>query len=165
MSWSPDGRSGLLRDPARPCEANTRTQPKDRSRLGALLHRRKEVWRGQQVLIDRLEVRLQGLEADNAALGSEQQPSKAERQLQKELVALQQTLDAEVERRRQHARNNRSLGGRVVQTDRCRRQRDHLQEAVELRTVQAASRRQAWQRRHNSVRRNVSRLRSRRLRR
>ncbi|MEA5410268.1 hypothetical protein VB737_00670 [Synechococcus sp. BA-120 BA3] len=117
------------------------------------------------MLIDRLEVRLQGLEADNAALGSEQQPSKAERQLQKELVALQQTLDAEVERRRQLARNNHSLGGRVAHTDRYRRQRADLQEGVELRTVQAASRRQAWQRRHNSVRRNVSRLRSRRLRR
>lgn len=63
MSWSPAGRTGLLRDPARPCEANTRTQPKDRSRLRALLHSLNEVWRGQQVLIDRLEVRLQGLAA------------------------------------------------------------------------------------------------------
>lgn len=123
-------RTGLLSDYARQCEENTRTQQKDRSRLRALLHQLKEVLRGKQVMIDRLEARLQVLEAENAALRSEQQQSRAELQLQKELVALQRALEATEERRRQLARNNQSLGGRVAHTDRYRRQRDELQEVL-----------------------------------
>jgi chromosome segregation ATPase len=123
-------RTGLLRDIARQCEANSLTQQKERSRLGALLQKLKQALRGQQIKIDRLQARLQALEAENAALRSEQQQSKAELQLQKELVALQRALEATEERRRQLARNNQSLGGRVAHSDRYRRQRDELQEAL-----------------------------------
>lgn len=135
-------RTGLLRDFARLCEENVLNQQKERSRLGALLHKLKEVLRGKQVYIERLEVRLKALEADNAALRSEQQQSKAERQLEKELAALQGAFDAEVERRKQLARNNQSLGGRVAHTNRYRRERDELQDAlrIERQTSQALRR-------------------------
>lgn len=135
-------RTGLLRDFARLCEENALNQQKERSRLGALLHKLKEVLRGKQVYIERLEVRLKALEADNAALRSEQQQSKAERQLEKELAALQGAFDAEVERRKQLARNNQSLGGRVAHTNRYRRERDELQDAlrIERQTSQALRR-------------------------
>lgn len=88
--------------------------------------------RGKQVYIERLEARLRALEAENAALRSEQQQSKAERQLEKELAALQRAFDAEVERRKQLARNNQSLGGRVAHTNRYRRERDELSEALKI---------------------------------
>ncbi len=129
-------RTGLLRDYARQCEENTRTQQKERSRLGALLHTLKEALRGKQVQIERLEARLRLLEAENATLRSEQQQSKAELQLQKELVALQRALESEVERRKQLARNNQSLGGRVAHANRYRRERDELRQQLEqLRTA------------------------------
>jgi hypothetical protein len=125
-------RTGLLRDYARLCEENAFEQKKERSRLGALLRKLKEVLRGKQVSIERLEARLRALEAENGALRSEQQQSKAERQLEKELAALQRAFETEVERRKQLARNNQSLGGRVAHTNRYRRERDELSEALKI---------------------------------
>ncbi|MCP9790456.1 hypothetical protein KBZ20_01930 [Vulcanococcus limneticus Candia 3F8] len=132
-------RTGLLREFARLCEENALAQKQARSRLGALLQKLKEALRGKQVEVDRLGRRIQALEAENAALRSEQQQSKAELQVQKELEALQRALDAEVERRKQLARNNQSLGGRVAHTNRYRRERDELREAlrIERQTSQA----------------------------
>ncbi len=121
------------------CEENALIQKQERSRLGALLQKLKEALRGKQVEVDRLGRRIQALEAENAALRSEQQQSKAELQVQKELEALQRAFDAEVERRKQLARNNQSLGGRVAHTNRYRRERDELREAlrIEQQTSQA----------------------------
>ncbi len=132
-------RTGLLREFARLCEENALAQKQARSRLGALLQKLKEALRGKQVEVDRLGRRIQALEAENAALHSEQQQSKAELQVQKELEALQRAFEAEVERRKQLARNNQSLGGRVAHTNRYRRERDELREAlrIEQQTSQA----------------------------
>jgi hypothetical protein len=76
------------------------------------------------------------------ALRSEQQQSKAELQLQKELDALRRAYGAEVERRKQLAKNDQSLGGRVAHSNRYRRERDELQEAlrIERQTSQALRR-------------------------
>ncbi len=125
-------RTGLLRDFARLCEQNALTQQQDRSRLGALLQKLKEALRGKQVEVDRLTKRLQALEAENALLRSQQQQSQAELQLQQELEALQRAFEAEVERRKQLARNNQSLGGRVAHSNRYRRERDELREALTI---------------------------------
>ncbi len=125
-------RTGLLRDLAHRCEANALQQRQTRSRLEALMHRLKQALRGKQVEVDRLTARLSALEAENQALRSEQQHSLAELQLQKELEELQRAYAAEVERRRQLARNNQSLGGRVAHTNRFRRERDDLQEALRI---------------------------------
>lgn len=132
-------RTGLLREFARLCEENAFAQKQARSRLGALLQKLKEALRGKQVEVDRLSQRIQALEAENAALRSEQQQSKAELQVQKELEALQRAFEAEVERRKQLARNNQSLGGRVAHSNRYRRERDELREAlrIEQQTSQA----------------------------
>lgn len=132
-------RTGLLREFARRCEENALAQKQARTRLGALLQKLKEALRGKQVEVDRLSRRIQALEAENAALRSEQQQSKAELQMEKELEALQRAFEAEVERRKQLARNNQSLGGRVAHTNRYRRERDELREAlrIEQRTSQA----------------------------
>ena len=84
----------------------------------------------------------ESLQAENEALRTEQQQSKAESQLRKELDALQRAFEAEVERRKQLAKNNQSLGGRVAHTNRYRRERDELSEAlrIERQTSQALRR-------------------------
>jgi hypothetical protein len=132
-------RTGLLREFARLCEENALTQKQERSRLGALLQKLKEALRGKQVEVDRLSKRILLLEAENAALRSEQQQSKVELQVQKELEALQRAFEAEVERRKQLAKNNQSLGGRVAHSNRYRRERDELRDAlrIEQQTSQA----------------------------
>ncbi|MEA5472670.1 hypothetical protein VB716_00345 [Synechococcus sp. CCY9201] len=135
-------RTGLLREYARLCEDNALDQKKERSRLGALLHKLKQALQGKQVEVDRLSNRIKVLEAEAVALRSEQQQSKAELQLQKELDALRRAYGAEVERRKQLAKNNQSLGGRVAHSNRYRRERDELQEAlrIERQTSQALRR-------------------------
>ena len=125
-------RTGLLRDYARLVEDNALQQNKERSRLGALLYKLKEALRGKQVEVDRLTARLKALDAENAALRTEQQQSKAELQRDRELTALQRAYEAEVERRKQLAKNNQSLGGRVAHTNRYRRERDELREALRI---------------------------------
>ena len=98
--------------------------------------------KGKDGTILRLESRIKALQAENEVLRTEQQQSKAERQRDKELDALQRAYEAEVERRKQLAKNNQSLGGRVAHTNRYRRERDELREAlrIERQTSQALRR-------------------------
>ena len=62
--------------------------------------------------------------------------------MRKELDALQRAFEAEVERRKQLAKSNQSLGGRVAHTNRYRRERDEFSEAlrIERQTSQALRR-------------------------
>lgn len=82
--------------------------------------------------IDRLEERIRILEADNTALLAEQQEFKANEQIQQELEALQLRYNEVVEHRQRLAKNNQSLGGRVAHTNRYRRERDELAEALRI---------------------------------
>jgi len=110
--------------------------------LLALITKLKDILKGKDGTIRRLESRINALQAENEALRTEQQQSKAESQLRKELDALQRAFEAEVERRKQLAKNNQSLGGRVAHTNRYRRERDELSEAlrIERQTSQALRR-------------------------
>ncbi len=105
----------------------------------ALITKLKDILKGKDGSIRRLESRIESLQAENEALRTEQQQSKAESQLRKELDALQRAFEAEVERCKQLARNNQSLGGRVAHTNRYRREHDELREAlrIERQTSQA----------------------------
>lgn len=123
-------RTGLLRDYAKQCREVAAEQQQERSNLLGLIARLKEFLRGKQVIIDRLEERIQILEADNAALVAEQQQSKANEQIQQELEALQLRYNEVEERRQRLAKNNQSLGGRVAHTNRYKRKRDELAEAL-----------------------------------
>jgi hypothetical protein len=122
------------------CTAKVHRQ-KERGLL-ALITKLKDILKGRDVKILRLESRIESLQAENEALRTEQQQSKAESQLRKELDALQRAFEAEVERRKQLAKNNQSLGGRVAHTNRYRRERDELSEAlrIERQTSQALRR-------------------------
>jgi chromosome segregation ATPase len=110
--------------------------------LLALITKLKDILKGKDGTIRRLESRINALQAENEVLRTEQQQSKAESQLRKELDALQRAFEAEVERRKQLAKNNQSLGGRVAHTNRYRRERDELSEAlrIERQTSQALRR-------------------------
>lgn len=132
-------RTGLLRDYARQCEEQALDHRQKERGLLAAIRKLKDLLRGRESYIGRLESRIKGLDAENAALRTENQQSKAERQLDKELAALQRAYEAEVERRKQLAKNNQSLGGRVAHTNRYRRERDELSEAlrIERQTSQA----------------------------
>lgn len=135
-------RTGLLRDYARQCEEQALDHRQKERGLLAAIRKLKDILRGRESYIGRLEARIKALDAENAALRTEQQQSKAERQLDKELAALQRAYEAEVERRKQLAKNNQSLGGRVAHTNRYRRERDELSEAlrIERQTSQALRR-------------------------
>ena len=135
-------RTGLLRDYARQCEEQAFDHRQKHSGLLAKIRELTDKLIGRESYIRRLESRIKGLLVENEALRTEQQQSKAERQLRKELDALQHAYDAEVERRKQLAKNNQSLGGRVAHTNRYRRERDELSEAlrIERQTSQALRR-------------------------
>jgi hypothetical protein len=125
-------RTGLLRDYAKQCRAVATEQQQERSKLLGFIHKLKELLRGKQVVIDRLEERINLLEAENATLQVEVQEAKAKAQVHSELEALQRRFAQEVEHRQRLAKNNQSLGGRVAHTNRYRRERDELREALRL---------------------------------
>ena len=135
-------RTGLLRDYARQCEEQALDHRQKHSGLLAKIRELTDKLIGRESYIKRLESRIKGLLAENEALRTEQQQSKAESQLRKELDALQRAFEAEVERRKQLAKNNQSLGGRVAHANRYRRERDELREAlrIERQTSQALRR-------------------------
>jgi hypothetical protein len=149
-------RTGLLRDYARQCEEQALEHRQKEGGLRALISKLKDILKGRDVKILRLESRIESLQAENEALRTEQQQSKAESHLRKKLDALQRAFEAaeerrieaeeqklqEEERRKQLAKNNQSLGGRVAHTNRYRRQRDELREAlrIERQTSQALRR-------------------------
>ena len=125
-------RTGLLRDYARQCEEQALDHRQKESGLLALISKLKDILKGKDGTIFRLESRIKVLQAENEVLRAEQQQSKAERQRDMELEALQRAYDAEVERRKELAKNNQSLGGRLAHTNRYRRERDELREAVRI---------------------------------
>lgn len=125
-------RTGLLRDYAKQCRAVATEQHQERSKLLGFIHKLKELLRGKQVVIDRLEERINLLEAENATLQAEVQEAKAKAQVHSELEALQRRFEEEVAHRQRLAKNNQSLGGRVAHTNRYRRERDELREALRL---------------------------------
>jgi chromosome segregation ATPase len=135
-------RTGLLRDYARQCEEQALEHRQKEGGLRALISKLKDILKGRDVKILRLESRIESLQAENEALRTEQQQSKAESQLRKKLDALQRAFEAAEERRKQLAKNNQILGGRVAHTNRYRRQRDELREAlrIERQTSQALRR-------------------------
>ena len=135
-------RTGLLRDYARQCEEQALDHRQKQRGLLAVISKLKDILKGKDGTILRLESRIKALQAENEVLRTEQQQSKAERQRDKELDALQRAYEAEVERRKQLAKNNQSLGGRVAHTNRYRRERDELSEAlrIERQTSQALRR-------------------------
>ncbi|MFM7676006.1 MAG: hypothetical protein ACKO5F_10580 [Synechococcus sp.] len=124
-------RTGLLRDYAKQCDENIHRQREARSRLGALLQKLKRALQGQSEKIQGLEAKLKALDAENAALRAELQESETVRKLRDDLDSLQRSFDAEVKRRKQLARNNQSLGGRLAHTNRYRKERDELREALQ----------------------------------
>jgi hypothetical protein len=93
-------RTGLLRDYARQCEEQALDHRQKQSGLLAVIHKLKDILKGKDSTIIRLESRINALQAENEALRTEQQQSRAKQQVGKELEALQRAFNAEVERRK-----------------------------------------------------------------
>ena len=74
-------RTGLLRDYARQCEEQALDHRQKERGLLALISKLKDIIKGRDVKILRLESRINALLAENEALQTEQQQSKAESQL------------------------------------------------------------------------------------
>ena len=125
-------RTGLLRDYARQCEEQALDHRQKQSGLLAVISKLKDILKGKDSTIIRLESRINALQAENEALRTEQQQSRAKQQVGKELEALQRAFNAEVERRKELAKNNQRLGGRVAHANRYRRERDELREALKI---------------------------------
>jgi hypothetical protein len=139
-------RTGLLRDYAKQCRVAAMEQQQERSKLLGFIQKLKERLRGKQVVIDRLEERIHLLEADNATLQAELQHAKAKAQIHLGLEALQRRYEQEVEHRQRLAKNNMSLGGRVAHTNRYRRERDEMKEALRVERQTSQSLRQELER-------------------
>ena len=73
-------RTGLLRDYARQCEEQALDHRQKERGLHALISKLKDILKGRDVKILRLESRIESLQAENEALRTEQQQSKAESQ-------------------------------------------------------------------------------------
>lgn len=124
-------RAGCLRDRAGELEQAYNEITQHKSQLNRFIRKLQEQLFGKDKKIERLEAQITSLSVENEALRSEVETNKAAEQLRKELAQLQQQYDAVEKRRRELARNNQSLGGRLAHTQRYKRQRDEARALIE----------------------------------
>ncbi|WP_414564842.1 MULTISPECIES: hypothetical protein [unclassified Anabaena] len=131
-------RAGRLRDRAHELEAACHEQDQQKSKLLGLIKALQEKLFGKDKEINKLEARIASLAAENEALRSEAENSKAEAELRTELENLQKKYNAVEKRRQELAKNNQSLGGRVAHTKRYKQQRDEALAFIEQQKQQIA---------------------------
>jgi chromosome segregation ATPase len=117
-------RAGCLRDRVSQLADSHNELEQQRSKLLKLIKVLQEKLFGKDKHIKKLESRIIVLEAENEALQADLENNKAEAELQAELEQLQKKYDVVEKRRRELAKNNQSLGGRVAHTKRYKQQRD-----------------------------------------
>ncbi len=117
-------RAGCLRERAQEIEDSYQEISKHRSQLLHLIKVLQEKLFGKDQKLQQLETRITSLSAENEALRSELESTKAAEELHQELEQLKKQYDAVEKRRRELAKNNQSLGGRVAHTQRYKRERD-----------------------------------------
>jgi chromosome segregation ATPase len=114
-------RAGLLKD--RAVELN-------RGRLESLIRALQEKLFGKDQQIQQLEFRVSQLQAEKEALEAERDSSDAKLEMEHELTALQEKLQAAEAKRWELTRRTQSLGGRLAHTTRYQRERDVCREAL-----------------------------------
>jgi chromosome segregation ATPase len=129
-------RAGCLRDRALELEEACYQRDQQKSGLIKLIKALQEKLFGKDNDIKRLQTRIAFLEAENQALQAEVENSKAETELRTELEQLKKRYDAVERRRKELAKNNMSLGGRVAHTKRYKQQRDEARALVEQQKTQ-----------------------------
>jgi chromosome segregation ATPase len=129
-------RAGCLRDRAQELEEACYQRDQQKSKLISLINALQEKLFGKDKEIKRLQTRIASLEAGNQALQAEAENGKAEAELLTELEQLKKRYDAVEKRRKELAKNNMSLGGRVAHTKRYKQQRDEARALVEQQKTQ-----------------------------
>ncbi|MBD0268528.1 MAG: hypothetical protein ICV77_09570 [Cyanobacteria bacterium Co-bin8] len=124
-------RSGILKDRVIELQAATDDVEKQKSRLLGLIRALQEKLFGKDRDIERLQARISILEAENEALRAESENDKAYAELLQAFEQLKQQYAAIEKRKKELAKNNQSLGGRVAHTNRYRRERDEARVAIQ----------------------------------
>ncbi|MUL36905.1 hypothetical protein [Gloeocapsopsis dulcis] len=124
-------RAGCLRDRANEFADAYKEINQHKSQLLDLIKVLQEKLFGKDQQLKQLETRMASLSVENEALRSEIESKKAAEELHKELEQLKKQYDAVEKRRRELAKNNQSLGGRVAHTQRYKKERDEARVLVE----------------------------------
>ncbi|PIG91316.1 hypothetical protein [Gloeocapsopsis sp. IPPAS B-1203] len=123
-------RASCLRDRANEIEDAYKEIHQQKSQLLRLIKVLQEKLFGKDQELQQLETRITSLSAKNEALRVEIESNKAAEELNKELEQLKKQYDAVEKRRRELAKNNQSLGGRVAHTQRYKRERDEARALI-----------------------------------
>ena len=117
-------RAGLLRDQVSAVEKSYQTLDVERSRLRKVIHLLQQKLFGKDQEVRQLQAKVAALTTENEATKADSEQSKAYVELLEDFEALQKAYSAIEKRKRELAKNNQSLGGRVAHTKRFRRERD-----------------------------------------
>lgn len=123
-------RAGLLKDRAVELNQYCQEQNIRRGRLESLIRALQEKLFGKDQQIQQLEFRVSQLQAEKEALEAERDSSDAKLEMEHELTALQEKLQAAEAKRWELTRRTQSLGGRLAHTTRYQRERDVCREAL-----------------------------------
>jgi SMC interacting uncharacterized protein involved in chromosome segregation len=123
-------RAWLLKDRANKLEDACNDLNQQRSKLLGLIKALQEKIFGKDQEVEKLNSRIAGLEAQNEALQAELDNNKAYAELLAEFDQLKRQYETVEKRRRELAKNNQRLGGRVAHTERYKKKRDEAMELV-----------------------------------
>lgn len=124
-------RAGRLRDRASQLEDANKEISQEKSKLLRIIKVLQEKLFGKDQDVKKLENRVAALEAENEVLRTEAETSKVYADLLAEFEQLKKQYEVVEKRKRELAKNNQSLGGRVAHTNRFRQQRDDARVLVE----------------------------------
>lgn len=124
-------RAGCLRDRANEMADVYKEINQKNSQLLRLIKILQEKLFGKDQELQRLETRITSLSAENEALRLEIESNNAVKELHKELEQLKKQYDAVEKRKRELAKKNQSLGGRVAHTQRYKKERDEARALIE----------------------------------
>ncbi|MBD2095939.1 hypothetical protein H6F90_12350 [Trichocoleus sp. FACHB-591] len=120
-------RAGCLRDRANKLEDACNELDREKSRLLKFVKALQEKLFGKDKELEQLKARIARLEAENETLRMEVEKAEAYAELQVEFEKLQKQYAVIEKRRKELAKNNQSLGGRVAGVQRVRQARDAAQ--------------------------------------
>ncbi|NEP53698.1 MAG: hypothetical protein F6K65_34820 [Moorea sp. SIO3C2] len=128
-------RAGILKDRVTEIQQVHAETEKQYSTLMRLIKALQNQLFGREKEIKKLQSRISTLEIENESLRIEVEKAKAHSEVLQELEVLQKKYKKIETRKKELAKNNQSLGGRVAHTKRFRRERDEARELVkELRS-------------------------------
>ena len=117
-------RAGRLRDQLAAVEENNQALDVERSRFRRVIRLLQEKLFGKDQEIKQLQAKIAALITENEVTKADSEQSKAYVELLEKFEELQKAYSAIEKRKKELAKNNQSLGGRVAHTKRFRKERD-----------------------------------------